>query len=228
MAPHIGTLREGPLHAALKEWYVQAGDLVEYPVDGHVIDIVRDDLLIEIQTGGFSPLKRKLEHLLSGHRVRIVYPVAVDTSIVRMGEGGEVLSRRRSPKHEQVADVFSVLVSIPDHLTHPRLELDIVATRQEQVRRHAEGRAWRRRGWVIDHRALVEVIGITECRSVEDLAVLLPEGTSDRFTTADIATGLRSSRRLAQQMAFCLRAAGIIEECGREGRSLRYRRCGNA
>jgi hypothetical protein len=38
--------------ASLKKWYAQPGDRFEVPVDGFVIDIVRDDLLLDIQTGG--------------------------------------------------------------------------------------------------------------------------------------------------------------------------------
>jgi hypothetical protein len=30
---------------------------VEERVDGYVVDLVRDDLLVEIQTGGFAPLR---------------------------------------------------------------------------------------------------------------------------------------------------------------------------
>ena len=37
-----------PLHASLKAWYAEAGDRFEVAVDGYVIDLVRDDLLIEI------------------------------------------------------------------------------------------------------------------------------------------------------------------------------------
>ena len=48
----IGTLNEKPLHAGLKEWVARPGDAFEQPVDGYVIDIVRDDLLIEIQKIG--------------------------------------------------------------------------------------------------------------------------------------------------------------------------------
>lgn len=62
--PLVGTLGEKPLHAALKRWYSEADDRVEEPVDGFVIDLVRDGLLIEIQTGGFSSMKRKLASLL--------------------------------------------------------------------------------------------------------------------------------------------------------------------
>ena len=55
----IGLLNEKPLHASLKEWYAQPGDRFEVAVDGFVIDIVRDDLLLEIQTGNFASIKSK-------------------------------------------------------------------------------------------------------------------------------------------------------------------------
>ena len=71
----IGTLNEGALHAQLKEWYRRPGDRVEQLVDGFVVDLVRCDLLVEIQTGGFAPLRRKLELLTREHRVRLVAPV---------------------------------------------------------------------------------------------------------------------------------------------------------
>ena len=47
----IGTLNEKPLHAALKDWCARPGDQFEVFVDGFVVDIVRGNLLIEIQTG---------------------------------------------------------------------------------------------------------------------------------------------------------------------------------
>ena len=71
----IGTLNEGALHAQLKDWYSVDGDLFEHPVDGCVIDIVRGELLVEIQTGGFAPLRKKLDRLLGSHPVRLVAPI---------------------------------------------------------------------------------------------------------------------------------------------------------
>ena len=61
----IATMNEKPLHAALKRWYAEDGDRIEEPVDGFVIDIVRDKQLIEIQTRSFSSMKRKLNKLIS-------------------------------------------------------------------------------------------------------------------------------------------------------------------
>jgi hypothetical protein len=56
----IGLLNEKPLHASLKEWYSQPQDQFEVAVDGFVIDIVRDDLLLEIQTANLASVKSKL------------------------------------------------------------------------------------------------------------------------------------------------------------------------
>jgi hypothetical protein len=222
MPEHIGTLREGPLHAGLKSWCARPGDLIEHPIDGLVIDLVRDDLLIEIQTAGFAPLDRKLARLLPDHRVRIVHPVAIDTWILKVGEGGEVLSRRKSPRHQQTADVFSGLVSIVDHLHDPRLEIDVVSTTQEQVRRHQPGKAWRRNGWAIEHRAPLDAVEATEIRGVGDLVAFVPTGLGHGFTTVDLADSLEIGRRTAQQMTFCLRSIGAISRDGTRGRSPVY------
>jgi hypothetical protein len=222
--PHIGTLREKPLHAALKRWYARDGDLVEQPVDRFVIDLVRDDLLIEVQTRGFSSMKRKVVALLElGHRLRIVHPIAVDRWIVKIDDNGEVLSRRRSPRHGTAIDVFGELVSFPGLMATNRLEVHVVLTAEEELRRHTPGRSWRRKGWSVVERRLVEVRAAQLLRTVDDLAALLPEGLPGTFTTADLAEQLAQPRRSAQQMAYCLRHVGAIHAVGKRGHAVEYR-----
>ena len=94
----IGTLNEGALHAQLKDWYRRRGDRIERVVDGFVVDLVRGDLLVEIQTGGFAPLRRKLELLTRQRRVRLVAPVPLVHTIIRLSDEGELLSARRTPR----------------------------------------------------------------------------------------------------------------------------------
>ena len=84
----IGTLNEKPLHASLKKWYAGRGDRFEVSVDGYVIDLVRDDLLIEIQTRNFGAIKRKLVDLTTRHKVRLVYPIAQQKWIVKLAKAG--------------------------------------------------------------------------------------------------------------------------------------------
>src|ERR1041384_6560666 len=123
--PAIGVMREGPLHAAVKELLAEPGDRLEVPVGRYVIDLVRaDGELVEVQTGNFGPLGRKLDALLDEHRVRVVHPVAAERRIVRVDEHGEVLGARRSPKRETFTAVFDKLVAFPALLTHPNLTVE--------------------------------------------------------------------------------------------------------
>lgn len=221
---HVGTLREKPLHAALKRWYSIEGDRIEEPVDGFVVDIVRGDTLIEIQTRSFSSMKRKLARLLDAHRVRLVYPVPVEKWIVKLDEDDEVLSRRKSPKRGMVADLFGELVSFPDLIDHPGLSIEVLMIQEEEVRRFEPNKAWRRKGWVIDERRLIQVVDRALFDSPASLGALLPGDLPEEFDTAQLAEGLGCNRRLAQQMTYCLRHAGAIEMAGKEGNAILYRR----
>ena len=222
--PHIGTLREKPLHASLKRWYARPGDRVEVPVDGFVIDLVREELLIEVQTRGFSSMKQKAIALLGlGHRVRIVHPIPVDKWIVKLDADGTVLSRRRSPKHGSPTDVFAELVSFPDLLAHPQLEVEVLLTIEEEYRRYTPDRSWRRKGWTVVERRLIEVTDTLLLRHAEDLIGLLPDDLPETFTTADLAEKLGRPRRAAQQMAYCLRKVRAIVAVGKHGPAIEYR-----
>jgi hypothetical protein len=221
--PHIGSLNEQPLHAALKAWYARPGDRMEADVDGYIIDIVRDDLLIEIQTTSFGKLSRKLCDLLARHRVRLVYPVAQEKWIVRLADDEQTrLGRRKSPVRGTFAHLFGQLVSFPGLLADPNLALDVLLIQEEELRRHEPGRAWRRKGWVTHQRHLLEVVDRRLFRGPADLLSLLPPDLPVRFTTADLAKGMGQRRRLAQQAAYCLREVGAIAQVGKQGNALLY------
>jgi hypothetical protein len=222
--PHVGTLGEKPLHAALKRWYAEHDDRIEEPVDGFVIDLVRDGVLIEIQTRGFSSMKRKLAKLLNGYAVRVVHPIAVEKWIVRLDQAGVVTSRRKSPKRGAAVDLFGELVSFPELIAHPDLTIEVLLTREEEVRRFDGNKGWRRKGWVVEGRRLLEVVDRLIVDSPEALASLLPSEVPRRFTTADLADALRRHRRLAQQMTYCLRRVGVIELVGKDGNAIVYSR----
>ena len=222
--PWIGTLRERPLHASLKAWCARPGDRMEVAVDGFVIDLVRADLLIEVQTRGLSSARHKVAALLERrHRLRLMLPVALDLWIVKLGDDGLVASRRRSPRRGSVVDAFGELVSIAGLLRSPGLEIDVVLVEADEVRRYSPDGPWRRRGWTVEERRLVDVVGTVPIRGVADLVSLLPRGLPDPFTTSDLAARLGRSSRLAQQMAYCLRNADAITPVGKRGRSVEYR-----
>ncbi len=227
MAQEIGSLNEGSLHAALKDWYAQPGDQFEVPVDGYFVDIVRGDLLVEIQTRSFSSIKGKLTDLVERHRLRLVYPVAREKWIVKLaGEGRTRFSRRKSPKRGAFEDLFGELVSFPQLLANPNFALEVLLTQEEELRRHDPARAWRRRGWITHDRRLLRVVDQRLFGTPEAVAALLPAGLAEPFTTSDLASALGKPRRLAQRMAYCLREMGVITQVGKQGNAILYARIG--
>jgi len=220
----IGSLNEKPLHAGLKEWYRRAGDQVEAPVEGFVVDLVRDGSLLEIQTRGFSAMRRKLDRLLDSYALRLVHPVAAEKWIVKLDDDGGEVSRRRSPKRGIAADVCAELVSFPTLLSHPNFTLEIALVEEEEVRRPDAKKGWRRNGYVIEERRLVDVVNTVELARPEDLLSLLPADLPDPFTTADLAAGLGRTRHAAQEVAYCLRESGVVETDGRDKRGILYRK----
>lgn len=218
----IGCLNEKPLHAALKERYRQQGDRVEAPIEGFVVDLVRDGLLIEIQTRGFSSMRPKFDRLLDSYSMRLVHPVAATKWIVKLDEDGVEVSRRRSPKRGVAADVCQELVSFPSLLSHPNFTLEIALVEEDEIRRPDARRGWRRGGYVIEERRLVDIVETVALGSPEELRGLLPEGLPDPFTTADLAKGLGRSRHVAQEVAYCLRVADAIETAGRGRQGILY------
>ena len=220
----IGLLNEKSLHASLKEWYAQPGDQFEVAVDGFVIDIVRDDLLLEIQTGNFASIKSKLKDLVGVHRIRLVYPIAQEKWIVKLAKDNSVgFTRRKSPKRGQVEDLFWEMVSFPQMLANPNFSLEVLMIREEEVRRYEGKRKWRRRGWVIEERRLVEVEDERLFEEPADWRALVPEKLGGSFTTRELAEAMGTRRQLAQKMAYCLRKVGVVGLTGRQGRANLYR-----
>ena len=219
----IGTLREQHLHAALKEWYREPGDRIEVGVEGFIVDLVRGRELIEIQTRGFSSMRRKLDRLLDRHLVRLVHPIAVEKWIKKVDEGGVEISRRKSPKRGVAADVCAELVSFPALLGHPHLTLEVLLVHEEEVRRPDPG-AWRGRGWRSAERRLIGIVERIEFESPADLVSVLPGDLPDPFTTAELAVRLRRTRHLAQEVTYCLREAGVLDAVGRSRAGIAYRR----
>jgi len=212
-------MREGPLHAAVKAVLAEPGDRLEVPVGRFVIDLVRaDGELVEVQTGGFTPLGRKLDALLDDHRMRIVHPIAAERRIIRADENGEVLRVRRSPKRATAADLFDKLVAFPSLLSHPNLTIELLLLREDHVR-GAQPVTTRRRTRDPGERRLVDVLDRIVLRTPEDLLAVLPPLPPEPFSTRELAARLGCGSVLAQRTVYCLRSMGLVEQAGKRGRT---------
>jgi hypothetical protein len=232
MASSIGLLNEKSLHAQLKLWYARPGDRFEVPVDGYVVDIVRGDLLIEIQTGSFSSIRRKLRALCAAHPVRLVYPIPREKWIVKLPPGSRKPTsanrdravRRRSPKRGDATHLFEELVAFPDLVAQSGFGIEVLLTLEEELRQLGTGTRRRRRGWRTLERRLVDVVGRHAIEGPADLARMLPDALPEPFGTAELARASGGPRWLAQRMAYCLRRAGAIDEVGRARNAKLYAR----
>ena len=217
----IGTLNEGPLHAALKATYVANGGDEEVPIEGFVADAVRGGVIYEIQTGSFSGLSRKMTALANESPVVLVHPISETTYIIKENEQGES-PRRKSPKHGRLSHIVSELVYIPTLLNHPNFSVEAVLTEEEELRRYDPKKRRRRGGWRTVERRLVAVKDGFRINTAHDLLQFLNEDLPGEFTTKDLARALDDSAAVARQFAYCLRHTGVAELVGKQGNSLVY------
>jgi hypothetical protein len=221
----IGMLNEKHLHAAIKTWYAKPDDRIEVEILSYIVDILRDDLIIEIQTKSFSKIRDKISTLVQQHPVRLVYPIPTEKWIIKTDKSGKKqLDRRKSPKRGTYEDLFQELVSFPSLIRNPNFSLEVLLIQEEEIRVHDSQRAWRRKGWITQERRLLDIVERRHFNHPEDLTELIPASVDGEFTTSDLAIALRKPTRLAGRMAYCLREMGAITPMGKRGRAILYTR----
>jgi hypothetical protein len=216
-------MTEYSLHSEIKDWYMVSGDELEVKVDEFIVDIVRDKLLIEIQTQNFSAIKPKLIKLLSNNQVRLVYPIAKLKWIIHVSESGEVVRRRKSPKKGKVVDVFYELVHAPDLIEDSNFSLEVLLIEEEEVRCDDGKGSWRRRGVSVKDRKLLNVFDRTVFEDRQDFLKFLPKELDGHFTNKVFASKLGISVRLAQKITYCLRRMGAISVAGKKRNELLFK-----
>jgi hypothetical protein len=212
----IGEQNEKSLHSEIKRWYACEGDRLEERVGGYIVDIVRENLLIEIQTRNFGAIRDKLKKLVSEHNVRLVYPVPREKWIVResIEDGGRV-SRRKSPKSGSHLDIFDVLVSMPGLIEENNFEIEILLVSQEDVWRNDGRGSWRRKGASIVDKKLLDVGESIIIRNKKDFLSMLPDALPDSFTNKDLAREMGITVGKARKITYCLKKMNAIKETGK-------------
>ena len=221
--PHnIGSINERSLHSQIKDWYSLETDDIEVKVGGYIIDIIRGDLLIEIQTGNFTSIRDKLRNLVENNTVRLVYPIPALKWVVRITTEGEEISRRRSPKKGKLSDLFTELVSIPDLASEDNLSLEILMIESEDIWCDDGKGSWRRRGASIVDRRLIDVRDSVGFSTRDDFLQFIPKNIETPFTNKTLADESGMKINIVRQMTYCLRKMGAIEEVGRKGNALLF------
>ena len=216
-------MTEQTLHEQLKELYAKETGEIESTLGDYRVDVIRGDLLIEIQTRSFSSIRDKLRDLANDHKVRLVHPIAQQKWVIRLNESGTQVSKRKSPKRGRVEDIFYELVYLPKLLMNPNFELEVALVDLEEYWIDDGKGSWRRRRWSIHDKRMVEMKERKLFQSPCDFLVLLPESLPDAFTSTMLAECSGLSKRLAQKMLYCLTKMGTVVRDGKRGRAYLYK-----
>jgi hypothetical protein len=219
----IGLENERSLHASLKNWYAIPGDRLEVKVDNYIIDLVRNDILIEIQTKNFSAMGKKLRNLVLNHRVRLIHPIAITKWIIKLESNGEtIISRRKSPKLGSVYNLFDELIRIPDLMNNDNFSIELIMIIEEEIRIDDGKGSWRRKGISIIDRRLLEVVKKVKLIDKDDFRMFIPEDIVKPFSnrTLSIAVGVPINK--IRKTTYCLKKMNLIKEVGKKGNELLF------
>ena len=225
--PHngIGTLGEKTLHAVLKATFEPDTACHEQKVGSFVADIQNADGITEIQTRGFTPLRRKLEYFLPLSPVRVVYPLpAVKYLRYIDPETGETTPRRKSPKQTPLCEACFELFKIFDCIGHEHLRLTIVLLDVEETRLVTGQNKYGRKGSTRVERIPLKWVRTVEFKSKEDYLQLLPDNLPEEFTLQDLQKAAKTNKKRAQTALQFLRRLEVLEPCGKLGRQNLYRK----
>ena len=216
-------MTEQTLHEQLKEFYARETGEIESPHGDYRVDVVRGDLLIEIQTRSFSSIRDKLRDITKSNRVRLVHPIADRKWIIRLDRDGKQVSKRKSPKRGKIEDIFYELVYLPKLLIEPNFELEVVLVDLEEFWIDDGKGSWRRRRWSIHDKRMIELNERRLFKSPEDFKTLIPETLQSEFTSRMFSKEIGLNTRLSQKMLYCLTKMDVVERNGKKGRAYLYR-----
>ena len=220
----IGTLGEKTLHAALKAAVEPRTACHEVPVSRYVADILNEEGITEIQTGGFYPLRDKLAAYLPEHNVRVICPIPAVKMICWIDEEtGSVTPPRKSPLTGTYFNIFRELGYIRHLIPNERLHICPVLLSVTDYRLLNGWSRDRKRGSGRYERIPQEVLGCCDLCTPADYAALLPD-LPETFTSKQLAADAHIRLPAAQNAVRVLCHIGVLEKCGKAGRAYLYRR----
>ncbi|MDR2660348.1 MAG: hypothetical protein LBC27_10260 [Spirochaetaceae bacterium] len=220
----IGVENESSLHRVLKNSYAGEGGMTEITSGEYVCDCINSKGdIIEIQTGSFAPLKKKLERLSRDNRVRIVHPIIEEKHIALYDNDGRLAHIRKSPKKGCKWDLFNALVYAPFLPLLPNISVELVVVDVLEERK-ADGKgSWRRGGVSIIDKFLKKYKHTIPLCGLSDYIQFIPFKTNETFTAASFAGKGGIKPVLARKTIYVLQRLSLIEQIGKSGRSKLFR-----
>jgi hypothetical protein len=216
----IGMENESSLHRSLKFHYAAPGK-TEASRAGFICDAIGiEGEAIEVQTGSFGALKKKLPALLKEGKVRVIYPVIVNKTIELYDTEGNLVSRKKSPQKGRAWDIFNELIYAPALVRMRGLTIEIALVNATERRRNDGKGSYHRKGISIEDRILENMIESIILKKKADWRRFL--FFLEEFTKKTFAAAAKIRLPLAQKAVYVLEKAGLVKKSAKQGRSWIY------
>lgn len=240
----IGTLGEKQMHAALKRFicpdrtkhevklfgsygHIKTPDESTQSKRKFVADILSDDTVYEIQTGNFSPLCEKIHWILenTSYNVTVIHPIAESLKISYIeSESGKIGPFKRSPHHGRLEDIASELYFFRDFITSKRFSLIIMMMEANQYRKKIPQKNGRRTRSAKYEMIPSSLSGAYFFCNADDYNIFIPQSLPEIFTVQTYSKEAKIYGMDAYSIVKTLCHVGLLEQCGKIGRAVAYKR----
>jgi hypothetical protein len=224
--PHIGSLNESSLHRTLKYQYTGPGGKTEVAAGDFVADGIKaDGEYIEVQTGSFAPLLKKVKHFSTHGKVRIIHPIAIKKMIEVYKPSkskNTLLYRRRSPKKGSSWNVFDALIHAPKLplIRGVTIEIVLVDITEKRVK---DGKGLGRRKEISKKdRELTAWHESIHLKKPADYLRFIPFKKTEEFTTTLLAKHTGIDTDTARKALYVLTQLKVVKRTGKKGNSWVY------
>ena len=222
----IGTYNEKRLHRIFKRTVTEDASCYEVKLGRYVADVVNGKNITEIQTASFRSLEKKIRYYLdcTEYGVTVLHPVIREKTVIRADKDtGEVMSKRRSPKHGSDLDALCELYHLRELFPDSRLTVVLAHVAVEEFR-FSERTRYRRAGAYDNDLRPTELLGYTMIRTKEDCRALFPaELVGKEFSMNDFSkvTGIKNTHKRYYLLTF-FESLGLLER-QKDGRRVTYK-----
>lgn len=193
----VGTLAEKMLHQTVKLFLCPDSDDHEVGVvdTRFVADAKIGNTVFEVQTGHFSPMKKKIAHYLNetNFTVCVVHPIAYKRWLSTIDPITHTISPKKRSAGVHSPDAFlSELYSLLPLFPNPRLQIRLLFLEVHDFKYSSIGR--RRRGIPKKvERVPLELLGTLDFSSADHYRIFLPDTLPNRFSVKEYSeeTGIR-------------------------------------
>ena len=219
----ITTYMERSLHRSLKGYFCSDETKHEIKIGRYVADVCDGKTIFEIQTGNFSPLRKKIQFYLENtdFDIVIVRPIAQNRRIFWLDKFGELKkSPRLSSKHENLASGIADIHYLYELLGNPRVSFCFALMEIDEIRLlDGYGKQKKIRATSVD-RVAGEIYSLHYIRNAEEIKnALFPLLPDEPFGREELSKCLKLKAMKLWSMQKLLIETEILN-CKKEGNKL--------